>query len=662
MPFASPAARRPAAPSADLPQGLRRAARHLLCDAWRRTRTLDLLIGAVIAAGWLVAQSPAQAIDRSFTQPEALAQTAPPPTPTPKPTPSNTPARDTAPAEPESEEVPPPSKLDAPLFYQLLIGELELRQGEAGTAFAVLLDAARRTKDENLFQRALEIALRAQAGNEALSAANAWRQALPQSLEAVRAQVRILLGLNRVSALAEPLRRLIDLTPTAEREASIASLPRLLQGHPQPREAAQVLQQVLIPLAEQAATRDPAQLALARVLIQTGQGGPAFALVRDVALRQPGSPLAAALAIELIGVQPQAETLVTAYLARPDAQAAIRLGYAQSLASRQQLSAALVELRRLSKDTPELPAAWFNLGSVALEAGARAEAESALKRFLELHDRNRERPSAQPQNELSLEPQEDRAGDAARLMLSQLHGDRGDFEGALRWLLPLDPQAQRLDVQTRRAILMARQGKIDQARATVRAVPETGPRSASEKALAEAQVLRTVERWRDARSVLTRALERDATNTDLMYDLSLILERLARHEEMEQQLRRIIELKPDHHHAHNALGYSYAERGIRLDEAQKLVSRALELAPGDPFITDSLAWVAYRQGRLEQAEELLRGAYRARPDTEIGTHLAEVLWARGQRDEARQIWRDLRQRDGRNRVLQETLVRLKVDL
>ena len=121
----------------------------------------------------------------------------------------------------------------------------------------------------------------------------------------------------------------------------------------------------------------------------------------------------------------------------------------------------------------------------------------------------------------------------------------------------------------------------------------------------------------------------------------------------------MIALKRDHAHAYNALGYSLAERNLRLAEAKELIERALALSPGDPFITDSLGWVEFRLGNREEALRLLRQAYKTRPDTEIGAHLGEVLWAMGQKDEARRIWAEARQRDAGNDVLRETLVRLK---
>ena len=130
---------------------------------------------------------------------------------------------------------------------------------------------------------------------------------------------------------------------------------------------------------------------------------------------------------------------------------------------------------------------------------------------------------------------------------------------------------------------------------------------------------------------------------------------------MERLLRLVIGLKPDSPHAHNALGYSLADRKLRLPEARELVQRALALAPGDPFITDSLGWIEFRLGNLPEAARLLRQAYAARPDPEIGAHLGEVLWALGQQDEARRVWREARARDASNDVLLETLKRLRAE-
>jgi len=130
--------------------------------------------------------------------------------------------------------------------------------------------------------------------------------------------------------------------------------------------------------------------------------------------------------------------------------------------------------------------------------------------------------------------------------------------------------------------------------------------------------------------------------------------------EMERLLRQVIGLKPDYHHAYNALGYSFAERNIRLPEARQLVQKALEIAPGDPFISDSLGWVEFRMGNRSEALRILDTAYKARPDAEIAAHLGEVLWTLGQRERAQAVWKEGLMLNAENETLQETLKRLRV--
>ncbi len=196
----------------------------------------------------------------------------------------------------------------------------------------------------------------------------------------------------------------------------------------------------------------------------------------------------------------------------------------------------------------------------------------------------------------------------------------------------------------------------------VHQVPERRPEDARAKLVAESNVLREVKRWPEAHAVLVGANQRFPSDTDLLYEQAMMAEKLARTDEMERVLRQVIELKPDHHHAYNALGYSLAERNVRLPEARELVRKALEMAPGDPFITDSMGWVEFRLGNHAAALAHLQRAYASRPDTEIAAHLGEVLWAMGQRDEARRVWREGRSRDADNEVLRETLTRLQVRL
>jgi tetratricopeptide (TPR) repeat protein len=556
----------------------------------------------------------------------------------------------------------PSSALDAPLFYQLLLGELDLRNGDAASAGAKFLDVARRTRDDALFRRAVEVALQARSADQALLAARAWRQALPESLDALRFEFQILAVLNRGSELAEPIRLMLTRTPEAERNNAITALPRMTQRVADKRMLAQQVDEVLKPYLEAPATRTAARVASARLWEQAGDTARALALAERAHMDDAQASGPVLVALELMLKSPAAEKIVTSYLAQPKSEANVRLGYVRSLSATQRLVEAEAQMRALTVEQPQQVGYWLSLGALQLELRQPKDAEVSLQRYLQLG-------AARPEQAASADdddPDQDTFVEGGRtqawLMLAQAAEMRGDGKAASAWLDKIDDPQRALEVQTRRATLMAKQGKVREARALVQQVPERKPEDARAKLVAEAQVLREVKRWPDAHAVLASANERFPSDIDLLYEQAMISEKMNRIDEMERTLRRVIELKPDHHHAYNALGYSLAERNQRLPEARDLIAKAVELAPNDPFIADSLGWVEFRLGNHSQALAHLKRAYASRPDTEIAAHLGEVLWVTGAREEARRVWREGRARDADNEVLRETLARLQVKL
>ncbi|MFT3664325.1 tetratricopeptide repeat protein [Piscinibacter sp.] len=561
------------------------------------------------------------------------------------------------------------SALDAQLFYQLLIGEIELRNGEAGTAYQVLLDAARRTRDEQLFRRATEIALQARAGDQALAAVMAWRSALPRSVEAHRYLIQLLVALNRADESVEPLRSLIQLTPEAERPALIQSLPGFYGRSGAKAQTPALVERVVQDWIARPATRSAARVALARAWLSVPDAPRALALLQRAQADDPADEATAMLAAAMVAGTPQAEALVTAYLdARPDSHA-VRLNYVRVLTGMQRYGDAVAQLQTVTRLAPDMAPPWLTLGALQLELRHPAEAATALETYLARLDGA---PAAAPPG---ADDSDDDEGERAEtpdwreqgrtqawLLLAQAAEQRRDFKAAEAWLAKVDNPQRALDVQTRRASLLARQGKVKEARELIRKTPEKTSADARAKLLAEAQVLREQKLWRDANGVLEQANKQFPDDADLLYEQAMMAEKLDRMDEMERLLRKVIALKPEHHHAYNALGYSLAERNQRLPEARELIKKALDLSPGEPFITDSLGWVEYRLGNRDEALRLLQQAYRARPDVEIAAHLGELLWVLGQHDEARRVLREAKSRDAANDVLRETLARLRVDL
>ena len=559
------------------------------------------------------------------------------------------------------------SDLDARMFYQLLIGEMELRAGEAGTAYQVMLEAARRSGNEQLFKRATDIALQARAGDQALAAVAAWRSAVPESADALRYQVQLLIALNRAAETLEPLSELLRVTPAPQRPALIAALPRFLARSGDRKGSAELLEQVLKPYLDEPGTQAAARVALGRSWLAALDNQKALDLAQRAQAAEPENEAAAALALELLPSTPGAEAVVKAYLMAKPADTNVRLLYVRTLAASQRYAEATGQLELLTRSQPKLAQPWLTLGALQLELKHPAEAAAALKQYVQLVESG-SAVGIDAANPHAADDDEDAPGTPSRaltqawLLLSQAAEQQGDFKAAEGWLARIDDPQRALDVQLRRATMLARQGKLDEARASIRRVPEQSPADARAKLLAESQLLRDQKAWAEAEKVLGQANAQFPDDVDLLYEQAMMDEKLNRLDEMERLLRRVIALKPDYHNAYNALGYSLAERKVRLPEARQLIMKALELSPGEPFITDSLGWVEYRLGNQDEALRLLRGAYQSRPDPEIAAHLGEVLWATGRADEARRVWREGQSRDSGNDVLKETLARLRVEL
>ncbi|MBC8058510.1 MAG: hypothetical protein H7Y61_18215, partial [Rhizobiales bacterium] len=462
---------------------------------------------------------------------------------------------------PEKVEPPKPaaekienSAMNGPLFQQLLIGEIEVRGGDLGAGYQLILDAARRTRSEQLFRRATDIALQGRAGDEALVAVKAWRVAIPDSVDALRYEVQLLVQLNRSAEVVEPLGTLIKATPPSERNALIGALPRFLARSSDRAQAAQIIEQVLLPYADAPETRVAARVSIGRGWLGAINGEKALALAQNAHETDRSAEAPAGLALEMMPGTPAAEAIVKEHLAaKPDSNA-VRLLYVRTLLASQRLVDATTQLETLTKNSPNLPQAWLTLGALHVQLREPAPATAALLKYIELVQ-----ASDMPTSEIAAAAaaatsDEDDAQPSSKedaltrgyLLLSQAADQQNDFKAAEAWLAKIDNPKRALEVQARRASLLARDGKVREARDLIRRLPEKSPEDARGKVLAEAQVLRDAKLWRDASDVLAQANKKFPDDVDLMYEQSMMAEKLNRLADMERLLRRVIELKPDH--------------------------------------------------------------------------------------------------------------------
>ena len=239
--------------------------------------------------------------------------------------------------------------------------------------------------------------------------------------------------------------------------------------------------------------------------------------------------------------------------------------------------------------------------------------------------------------------------------LAQIAEEKGKLDEALGLYAKVESGDQMIQARMRSAQILAGQGKLDEARKLLSEASTGSEEQSIQFAIAEAALLRKAKQPQAAFDLLDARLETQPDNAELLYETALLAERLDQLEIMERRLRRLIELQPEHGQAYNALGYSFADRGIRLPEARELIDKALALMPNDTFILDSLGWVQYRQGDLAGALATLERAYGMRDDPEIGAHLGEVLWAIGRKDDAQKLLRAAQKKHPDNEPLADAV-------
>lgn len=560
-----------------------------------------------------------------------------------------------APRSPAATHPASASGLDAALFYQLLLAEISAQTDDAPLAFSLLLDGARKLGDERLYRRATQVALRARAGDSALQAARAWAASDPQSAEAARNVLHILLALNRVAETPEPLRAHLRLA--SDRAQALWDLPALYARASDHALAAQILQRALQPELNDPQLGATAWAAMARVHQQAGQPERALQAI-DAALQcDPASMRAGSVALALLAAgQNPAQTRVEQVAALAPVE--FHLAYVKVLVDAQRAQDALQQVQQLIERHPDSADAWLLRGALSAQIQAQAPAQAHLQHYLELSQAQLARtdlPAAQAEHL-------QRGRSQAHLLLAQLASAQGDDVQAERWLSAVVHPQDRLRALIRRAELIAKRGALDDALALLANAPDSGADDAQRLYVAQLSLLRQHKNWSRALDLVQDALAHDPDDPDHLYDQALLQERLGALSDMERSLRRVIALRPDDAHAYNALGYSLAERNLRLDEALTLVEKAVSLAPQDAYIRDSLAWVRFRLGQGEQALTLLQQAMQAQPDAEIAAHLGEVLWSLQRREQALQAWRQGHSLAPDNDTLQQTLKRLGVRL
>lgn len=504
-------------------------------------------------------------------------------------------------------------------LYQYLLSEIAGQRGGASTAARGLIDLAARTRDAKVARRAVEIAYQANQLDEAREGATLWLEIEPASIMARQLLSRLAGGTLETSVanlrtwLAEPKRTgtvlmqvsaiLARYPDKARMLDSVRDLTRPYLTRPEARYA---LAQAEVFANNIAAGLNEAEAALAL----RANWAPAAILKAQILREQKGSAGAEV-----------ARNYLQSFLAVHPAEPEVRLAYARLLVAEKSLLSAREEYRRVARETPDNAEVLYAIGLISQQIGDYADAE------------------AQYQSVLSQMPSDPNPvwynlGDVANL--------KKDPGGALNWYRKVNDGDYFIGAQLKIATILAKRDGIATGRKYLRDARNGETESTDTQiqlTLVEAQLLRDYKAFAEVFTLLSDALRTNPDHPDLLYERAMVAEKINKFDVLEADLKRVIEIKPSHAHAFNALGYTLADQGKRLNEAQGYIEKALKLAPNDAFIQDSLGWVQFRQGRKEEALNTLKKAYETRPDPEIAAHLGEVMWSLGQRKEAQDLWK-----------------------
>lgn len=526
----------------------------------------------------------------------------------------------------------PKQPLTPDILFKFLVAEVAGQRGEIGIAESTYLDLARRTHDPRIARRATEVSMYAHDPAGALEAARIWVAAEPDSDPAQQTLVVLLLNEGKLDEAEPILRTQLKKDPatgflhlmavmgkTRGSQAGLGLIERLAADYP---------------------TLPEAHFAVAQAAASAGNREAAIAALQQADKLRPGWEPAALLQAQILAQTSNADALAfmrTFLAAHADARE-VRLAYARALVNANEFDAARAEFTRLTKDFPRNAEVSFAAGLLSMQMGDAAAARDFLTKTLEYKPRD---PFA-VQYYLGQVAEQMKQPDVAMAHYAEIK--------AGNYLVP---------ARARQAALLARAGRLDEARALLKATRGENEAQNVRLIQAQAELLRDSKQYPAVFEVLSEGLKHYPDSPDLLYDHAMAAEKLDKLDVLEADLRRVIVLRPNDAQAYNALGYTLADRTKRLDEAAALLDKALTLAPEDPFILDSVGWVQYRLGNLPRAQEYLERAYKARPDPEIAAHLGEVMWARGRRDEADKLWQSSLQEHPQNEVLLETLQRLK---
>ena len=527
---------------------------------------------------------------------------------------------------------------EAPLttefVYKYLVAEVAGQRGDLATSGSIFYDLAKSEQDPRLAERAAKVAAFGNINSLTIPAVKLWAELDPTSTEALQAMTEMLIATGKLSDTEPFLAKLLLKEET--RAGGFLYISSLLNRSNDKDGELSLVQSLAKPYPNLA----EAQFAIAQAAYAANQDAVALKALDKAEALKPGWSTAALLKGQvLFGQSPQAALdFYQAFLVKHPEENELRLNMAKLMISQKQYDAAKKEFSIILKNTKDSPEITAVIGFLSYQAGDYNAAEDYFKQALKLNFKD---------------------ADQVYIYLGQTAEKQNHDDVAITWYNKVEQGQRYFEAQIDAANVIARTQSVDKAIEKLDAIDDLNTEQQLIVIQAQGGMLAKAKRDQDAFDLLEKAIKNLPNTPELVYDYALAAERVQKPEIMESELRKAVAAKPDFAAAYNALGYSFADRNIKLDEAVKLIEKALTFSPNDHYMLDSLGWAYYRKGNLDKAIGYLQEAYKINPDPEIAAHLGEVLWKKGQREEAKKVWSDALIVNPTNEVLLTTTSKFK---
>lgn len=544
-------------------------------------------------------------------------------------------ANTTVPAEPPEAPVPERPIPDASV-YPLLLAEFALRRRDFDTALDTYLEQADVLRDPVVSAHATHLAQYMQREREAFRAVRLWVELEPDNVEANGTLATLLArqGRNR-----EALPHLAVVARAGE-EARFPVLLNRFKALP-PQEQARLDADVQALLDDDLGT--DVSLLLTHALMAEEAGKPELVKQRLVPVfaQEPFQQQALILEAKLLLAEGADNPLahMEQALKKDPSRTELRLQYARLLASRD-MNAARKQFEILSAEAPGNTDLLFSLALINHELEDAVAAKAYLRQVIQLGDRS----------------------DEAYFFLGQIARSENQPDDAIELFQQVGDGQDLIKATINIAQIQLAAGREQELGDYLARLRESYPPRREQLFALEANLYSETGRNDRGLDILNRAIDEFPESDNLRYARSVLHERDDNIAAAEIDLRAIIARDPQNATALNALGYTLANRTDRFDEARELIEKALSIEPNEPAILDSMGWVLYRQGELDDAVKYLTRAYASFPDAEVAAHLGEVMWVSGDTSGAMTVFRGALRGDPQHSVLNETLNRLGISL